>query len=195
MALAMGVSCKSPLPRARNGSRAALPPSPHRGPARRPKGSSSGRPLETSHLPHVQAFLCDSSARGWIRHPHRSGTARAPQRQDHHDLHPRSQPRRTQCAQPGGFRARKPSCRLGQIGSGTRFISADRRGRPIHAKSRFQKRFTCVLSRTRLLLCSASCCLSCRGTAAYKLVRRRHWTDTSHRREPWPTTRRPRRRR
>ena len=56
---------------------------------------------ETGNLPYASLFVCDASPAGGLRHPDRAGTAGAQRREDHHGLHPRPQPRRSRCPQPG----------------------------------------------------------------------------------------------
>jgi len=53
---------------------------------------------------HPASFLRHPPACHGLRHPHRAGAARPQRRQDHHDLHPRSQPRRPGCAQSVGLK-------------------------------------------------------------------------------------------
>ena len=61
-----------------------------------------GRHFASSHVPFAQAQLRDPPARGRVRHPNDSGTARTSRREHDHDLHPRPEPGRTRCSKPAG---------------------------------------------------------------------------------------------
>ena len=52
--------------------------------------------------PHPAPFVRDAPARGRPRYPHRPGTAGAPGREHHHDLHPRPESRAGRGEEPGG---------------------------------------------------------------------------------------------
>ena len=71
---------------------------------------------------------------GGVRHPDRAGTAGAQPREDHSDLHPRPQPRRSRCPQPG-----RPPCMgllmgrvraIGKAVSGGTYVASRLVGRP-----------------------------------------------------------------
>jgi integrase len=82
-----------------------LPPAPHsrvRDPARRPGRRGRGRHSQAGHVPQSAAFLRDASPAGWLRHPYGSGIAGAPGCCYHDDLHPRAEPGRAGCTEPGG---------------------------------------------------------------------------------------------
>ena len=63
---------------------------------------------QTSDLPHLPPFVCHTSSGAWRRHSYDSGTARPQRCENHHDLHP--------CTEPWtiwGTKPRRPALRNG----------------------------------------------------------------------------------
>jgi hypothetical protein len=100
--LAVGVPRHPRLPRPADAP--TPPPSPARiGLA---AGGKDGRAprwhRQAREPPHAAALVRDAPDRGRPRHPERPGTARAPGREHHHDLHPRFESRAGRGEKPGG---------------------------------------------------------------------------------------------
>jgi hypothetical protein len=85
----------------------AIPPARVSDPARGDRGRTCGVYHEARELSHVSAFVRDSPARGWVRHSHRPGTARARGCQHHHALHARARQGADGCEEPGGSAAHR----------------------------------------------------------------------------------------
>jgi hypothetical protein len=83
--------------------RAAAAPSParERSAAGRAPRRAGRAPDQAGDVPLLAAFVRDAPARGWLRHPHGAGAARAQRCRDHNDLHARAQPRTGSGAEPG----------------------------------------------------------------------------------------------
>ena len=64
-------------------------------------GGRAGRAHQAGFVSHPEAFLRHAPARSRLRHPYRSGTARARECVHHHDLHARAQPAGGQRPKPG----------------------------------------------------------------------------------------------
>ena len=81
----------------------AAPASPPRvgHPEGDPRGGAPGTGHQAGGTAHIAPLLRDPPARGRLRHPHRTGVARASRREDHDDLHARAQPRWPRRREPG----------------------------------------------------------------------------------------------
>jgi integrase len=101
---AMAVAVPSgPAPRGQGNRRTTPPPPPRdRRPARRHRSRTTRGHHEASDVPHVPSLVRHAPAGGRLRHPHRAGTPRPPQRPHDHDLHPRAEPGRPRRPQPAG---------------------------------------------------------------------------------------------
>ena len=102
--MAMGLPRDTPVRGPGHPPAAPASPARVRAPARGEGRRPPGRDREAGHAPHVAPLLRDPSARGRVRHPHRSRVARAPGCEHHADLHAR--------AQPGAGGVRSPADRL-----------------------------------------------------------------------------------
>ena len=102
MGLAVGVPRHPHLPRPADAP--APPPSPARIglAAGGEDGRAPGWHRQAREPPHAAALVRDAPDRGRPRHPERPGTARAPGREQHHDLHPRFESPAGRGEKPGG---------------------------------------------------------------------------------------------
>lgn len=76
---------------------AASPPRDHSA-AGGQSGRRQSRDRQTCRLPHVAAFVCNSSAGGWLRHPDYTGIVGTHEREHNDDLYACAQQGRSRCS-------------------------------------------------------------------------------------------------